>query len=32
MAQPEIAHSEPFALRDSAGLCEVERAIMRGLA
>ena len=32
LAQPEIAHREPFALRDGAGLCEVERAILRGLA
>jgi hypothetical protein len=31
MAQPEIAHREPFALRDGAGVCEVERAILRGL-
>ena len=32
LAQPEIAHREPFALRDGTGLCEVERAILRGLA
>ena len=32
LAQPEIAHREPFALRDGAGLCEVERAILCGLA
>jgi hypothetical protein len=32
LAQPEIAHREPFALRDGPGLCEVERAILRGLS
>jgi hypothetical protein len=32
LAQPEIAHREPFALRDGAGVCAVERAILRGLA
>ena len=32
LAQPEIAHHEPFTLRASAGVCEVERAILRGLA
>jgi hypothetical protein len=32
LAQPEIAHREPFALRDGAGVCDVERAILRGLA
>jgi hypothetical protein len=31
LAQPEIAHRQPFALRDGAGVCEVERAILRGL-
>src|SRR5215510_14657087 len=32
LAQPEIAHHEPFALRDGPGVCAVERAILRGLA
>jgi len=32
LAQPEIAHREQFTLCDAAGLCEVERAILRGLA
>jgi len=31
VAQPEIAHREPFALRDRTDVCEVERAILRGL-
>jgi hypothetical protein len=31
IAQPEIAHHEPFALRDGADVCAVERAILRGL-
>ncbi|HXJ84111.1 MAG TPA: phytanoyl-CoA dioxygenase family protein [Candidatus Methylomirabilis sp.] len=31
MAQPEIAHHEPFALRGGADVCAVERAILRGL-
>jgi hypothetical protein len=32
IAQPEIAHYEPFALRDDSDVCVVERAILRGLA
>jgi hypothetical protein len=32
LAQPEIAHREPFALRDGDAVCEVERAILCGLA
>ena len=32
IAQPEIAHREPFALRDGPDVCAVERAILRGLA
>jgi hypothetical protein len=32
IALPEIAHRQPFALRDAPGLCAVERAILRGLA
>ena len=32
LAQPEIAHREPFALREGTALCEVERAILCGLA
>ena len=32
IAQPEIAHRQPFALRDGPGVCAVERAILRGLA
>ncbi len=32
IAQPEIAHRQPFALRDAPGRCPVERAILRGLA
>ena len=31
IAQPEIAHHPPFALRDGPGLCAVERAILLGL-
>jgi len=31
IAQPEIAHHPPFALRDEPGLCAVERAILLGL-
>ncbi len=31
VAQPEIAHREPFALRDGSDVCAVERAILRGL-
>lgn len=31
IAQPEIAHHEPFALQDLSGVCAVERAILRGL-
>lgn len=31
MAQPEIAHAEPFALRNDSEVCAVERAILRGL-
>jgi hypothetical protein len=31
IAQPAIAHHEPFALRDGAAVCAVERAILRGL-
>jgi hypothetical protein len=31
LAQPEIAHREPFALRDDGTVCVVERAILRGL-
>lgn len=31
IAQPEIAHREPFALRDEDNVCVVERAILRGL-
>jgi hypothetical protein len=31
VAQPEIAHHEPFALRDGSEVCAVERAILRGL-
>jgi len=31
VAQPEIAHHRPFALRDRPGVCAVERAILRGL-
>jgi hypothetical protein len=31
LAQPEIAHPEPFALRKGAGVCAVERAILCGL-
>lgn len=32
LAQPGIAHREPFALRDDARACDVERAILWGLA
>jgi hypothetical protein len=31
VAQPEIAHHQPFALRDGPDVCPVERAILRGL-
>ncbi len=31
IAQPEIAHREPFALRDGADVCPVERTILEGL-
>jgi hypothetical protein len=31
VAQPEIAHYKPFALRDRSDVCAVERAILRGL-
>src|SRR5262249_48837739 len=31
IAQPEVAIREPFALRDAADACPVERAILRGL-
>jgi hypothetical protein len=31
VAQPAIALREPFALRDGAAVCAVERAILRGL-
>jgi len=31
LAQPEIGHREPFALRYGPGLCVVEQAILRGL-
>ena len=31
IAQPEIAHRQPFTLRDGPGVCAVERAILRGL-
>ena len=31
IAQPEIAHHQPFALRDHSDVCAVERAILRGL-
>jgi hypothetical protein len=31
IAQPEIAHHEPFALRAGSDVCAVERAILRGL-
>ncbi|MCA1601324.1 MAG: phytanoyl-CoA dioxygenase family protein [Acidobacteria bacterium] len=31
VAQPEIAHPQPFALRDHRDVCAVERAILRGL-
>ena len=31
VAQPEIAHREPFALREGPDVCAVERAILRGL-
>jgi hypothetical protein len=31
IAQPEISHHEPFALRNSADVCAVEQAIIRGL-
>jgi len=31
IAQPEVAHHQPFALRDHDGVCAVERAILRGL-
>ena len=31
IAQPEIAHREPFALRAGVDTCAVERAILRGL-
>jgi len=31
MAQPGIAHSQPFALRDGTNVCPVERAILQGL-
>jgi hypothetical protein len=31
IAQPEIAHPQPFALRDLAVACPVERAILQGL-
>ena len=31
IAQPEIAHHEPFALRAGTDACAVERAILRGL-
>ena len=31
VAQPEIGHREPFALRDGPDVSAVERAILRGL-
>jgi hypothetical protein len=31
VAQPEVAHHQPFALRDGADVCAVERAILHGL-
>lgn len=31
VAQPEIGHHQPFALRNDPGVCAVERAILRGL-
>jgi hypothetical protein len=31
VAQPEIAHREPFALREGPDVSAVERAILRGL-
>ena len=31
VAQPEIGHHEPFALRAGSEVCAVERAILRGL-
>jgi hypothetical protein len=31
VAQPEIGHYEPFALRAGSEVCAVERAILRGL-
>ncbi|HET6974707.1 MAG TPA: phytanoyl-CoA dioxygenase family protein [Pyrinomonadaceae bacterium] len=31
IAQPEVAHHQPFALRDEPGVCAVERAILCGL-
>ena len=31
VAQPAIAHHQPFALREGATVCAVERAILRGL-
>jgi hypothetical protein len=31
IAQPGIAHEEPFALREGPDLCAVERAIIQGL-
>jgi len=31
LAQPEIAHREPFALRNDPDVCAVEQAILRGL-
>src|SRR3989475_3182668 len=31
VAQPDIAHHEPFAFHDGAAVCAVERAILRGL-
>ena len=31
IAQPEIGHRQPFALRNGANVCAVERAILRGL-
>src|SRR5262249_10280765 len=31
VAQPGIAHHQPFALRDYPDVCPVERAILRGL-
>jgi hypothetical protein len=31
VAQPEVAHRAPFALREGTDVCAVERAILRGL-